>query len=149
MLTGTVLSAADAEEAQRLTEAFVGSAVTVINRLKTATPQQVSLHVKIAEVSRDFVKAVGVNLLNRDQTGGFMFGIAQGRPVGTIGNGTLDPTRFPISDISSFYGLPQGSVSGPFDLASGRPVVVRTVSTAGKTGRNTEYVVPGARPASL
>ena len=146
MLTGTVLNAANAEEAQRLAEGFLGTGVTVVNRLKTATPQQVSLHVKIAEVSRDFVKAVGVNLLSRDQTGGFLFGIAQGRQAGTIGNTTLDPTRYPISDVSSFYGLPQGSVSGPFDLASGRPVIPGTnydLSSLGQGAGKTAIALAG------
>ena len=44
-----------------------------------ATPQQVSLHVKIAEVSRDFVKTIGVNIASFDGSGGFKFGVGQGR----------------------------------------------------------------------
>ena len=82
MLTGTVLSPRDGEEAQHLAESFVGTGVQVINRLKVATPQQVSLHVKIAEVSRDLVKAVGVNFASGDSTSGFKFGIGQGRVTG-------------------------------------------------------------------
>jgi pilus assembly protein CpaC len=121
MLTGTVLAAKDAEEAQRLTETFVGAGVQVINRLHTATPQQVSLHVKIAEVSRDFVKSAGVNILSRDTTGGFLFGVAQGRSVGSVGN--VDTSIFPLADVSTFYGLPAGSVQAPFNLATGRPVI--------------------------
>ena len=42
------------------------------------------LKVKIAEVSRDLLKQVGVNLLSRDPTSGFQFGIGQGSP-GTFG----------------------------------------------------------------
>src|SRR3546814_259516 len=53
ILTGTVHAPEDVEEAQRLVQAIVGDKVTVVNRLKTATPMQVSLHVKIAEDSRD------------------------------------------------------------------------------------------------
>jgi pilus assembly protein CpaC len=76
LLTGKVRSPKDVEEAQRLTETFTSGA-QVLNRLRTATPLQVSLHVKIAEVSRNVAKTIGVNLANRDH-GNFIFGIGQG-----------------------------------------------------------------------
>src|SRR3546814_15109270 len=65
------------EEAQRLVQASVGDKVTVVNRLKTATPMQVSLHVKIAEVSRDLMKEIGVNLLAANNSGSFRFGMGR------------------------------------------------------------------------
>jgi pilus assembly protein CpaC len=78
LLTGTVGSPADVEEAQRLVQAYVGDSTQVVSRLRTAVPLQVTLKVKIAEVSRDLLKQIGVNLLATDTTGGFGFGIAQG-----------------------------------------------------------------------
>jgi pilus assembly protein CpaC len=83
LLTGTVANPDDAAEAERLTQAFVGETTKVLSRLKTATPLQVNLQVRIAEVSRSFAKNVGVNLTSRDNSGGFLFGIGQGRQ-GTI-----------------------------------------------------------------
>ena len=53
----------------------------MISRLKTATPLQVNLQVKIVEVSREFVKAIGLNFITSDNTGGFNFGVAQGEGV--------------------------------------------------------------------
>ena len=78
LLTGTVASPNDGAEAERLVNAFVGDGAKVISRLKTATPLQVNLQVKIVEVSRSFVKNVGVNLGSFDSTSGFKFGIGQG-----------------------------------------------------------------------
>ncbi|WOK36471.1 type II and III secretion system protein family protein [Sphingomonas sp. C3-2] len=75
LLTGTVASPDDVAEAERLAQAFVGEATQIVTRLQTATPLQVNLQVRIAEVSRDFVKSVGVNLLA--SSGGFFF--SQGR----------------------------------------------------------------------
>ncbi|WP_340312973.1 type II and III secretion system protein family protein [Rhizorhabdus argentea] len=118
LLTGAVAAPSDIEEAQKLVEQFVGKDIQVVNRLKSAVPLQVSLHVKIAEVSREFAKTIGVNLLNRDTTGGFLFGVAQGRNFGTIGNADL--SSFPKVDASSVYGLPTGSVSLPFNPATGQ-----------------------------
>jgi pilus assembly protein CpaC len=118
LLTGTVASPSDVEEAQRLVQAFVGEKTQVVSRLKAATPLQVNLQVKIAEVSRELVKEIGVNLLSRDTTGGFLFGIAQGRNFGTIGN--VDISQLPKLDASSVFGLPTGSISLPFDPTSGQ-----------------------------
>lgn len=79
LLTGTVAAPEDAADAQMLVEAYVGDEVNVISRLKMATPLQVNLQVRIAEVSRSVVRAIGVNLATSDKTNGFQFGIGQGR----------------------------------------------------------------------
>ncbi len=78
LLTGTVGSPDDVSEAQRLVQAYVGEGTQVVSRLRSATPLQVTLKVKIAEVSRSVVKQIGVNLLSRDASGGTLFGIGQG-----------------------------------------------------------------------
>jgi pilus assembly protein CpaC len=82
LLTGTVGAPEDAAEAQRLVEAFIGDKANVISRLKTATPLQVNLHVKIAEVSRSLLREIGGNLQMADATSGFRFGVGTGRSIG-------------------------------------------------------------------
>jgi pilus assembly protein CpaC len=79
LLTGTVATPADVEDASRLVEAFVGTGTQVMSRLKTATPLQVMLKVTIAEVSRSLTRNVGVNFEAFDATGGFNFAMARGR----------------------------------------------------------------------
>lgn len=79
LLTGTVSQPDDAAEAERLVQAYVGDATRVLVRLKTATPLQVNLQVKFAEVSRSFIKNIGVNVQTLNSSGGFNFGVAQGR----------------------------------------------------------------------
>jgi pilus assembly protein CpaC len=117
LLTGTVANPGEVEEATRLTQAFVGDKTLVVTKLNTAMPVQVNLQVKIAEVSRGLLKEIGDNLLSRDATGGFLFGISRGRNVGTIGDANL--SNFPKLDASSLFGLPAGSLSLPFDPTSG------------------------------
>ena len=115
LLTGTVASPKDIEEAEHLTQMFTGGSVQVLNRLKTATPMQVNLQVKIAEVSRDLVKTIGVNLLSRDTTGGFLFGIAQGRNFGSIGD--LDVSKLPTAPITTAAGtfqVPYNPITGQY-----------------------------------
>ena len=113
LLTGTVAAPEDGAEAARLVQAYVGDTTKVLSRLGTATPLQVNLQVRIAEVSRSFVKNIGANLQTRDQTGGFLFGVASGRSTGTIGN--VDTSLLPQLDASSKFGLPAGSIKLPFD----------------------------------
>ena len=82
LLTGTVANPNDVEEAQRLVQAYVGTGTQVVSRLRSATPLQVMLKVKIAEVNRSLVKQIGVNLLTRG-SGNTFFG-GQNNP-GTFG----------------------------------------------------------------
>ena len=79
LLTGTVAAPEDAAEAQRLVSAFVGKEANVVTRLKMATPLQVNLHVKFAEVSRTLVRDIGMNWTTGDASSGFQFGVSQGR----------------------------------------------------------------------
>jgi pilus assembly protein CpaC len=100
LLTGTVASPTDVEEAQRLVQAYVGEGTQVVSRLRSATPLQVNLKVRIAEVNRSLLKQVGVNLLTKDLTGGFQFGIGQGNPGTITGAGKT----FNVSSVGTTLG---------------------------------------------
>ena len=89
VLNGTVASPEDSAQAEALVRALLNPGVNTseagavlkilpVNRLRTSTPLQVMLKVRIAEVSRSLVRQIGVNLLTSDTTGGFNFGAAQG-----------------------------------------------------------------------
>jgi pilus assembly protein CpaC len=100
ILTGTVAAPADVAQAQQIVAALLNPGIdvsnpatplkiAVINRLRSATPLQVNLQVKFAEVSKSFVKNIGVRLKTKDNPGGgFLFGSDNGN-AGTI---TVDPT---------------------------------------------------------
>ena len=79
MLSGQVPSPEAVGEAEHLVKQLLGEKQVVVNRLRAATPVQVNLQVKIAEVSRTLLKEVGFNLATRDATGGFLFGVWRGR----------------------------------------------------------------------
>lgn len=118
LLTGTVGQPTDAEEAERLVRAFSGPNTTVVSRLKNATPLQVNLRVRFAEVARSLAKEITGNLATRDTTGGFLFGAQRGRDFVTIGDADL--SSLPQVDASAQFGLPAGSLSLPFDPATGQ-----------------------------
>jgi pilus assembly protein CpaC len=83
LLTGTVAAPEDAAEAERLAAAFLGDGANVVSRLRLATPLQVNLRVRFAEVSRSLARTLGSNLPSIDGTGGFQFGVSNGREAGT------------------------------------------------------------------
>ncbi|MEO0439582.1 MAG: type II and III secretion system protein family protein [Pseudomonadota bacterium] len=118
LLTGTIADPDDAEEAENLVQAYVGDGTRVVSRLKTATPMQVNLKVRFAEVSRTLAKEINGNVLTRDTTGGFQFGVSRGRNFGTITD--FDTSAFPNLDASSLFGLPTGSISLPFNPSTGQ-----------------------------
>ncbi len=118
LLTGTIENPDDAEEAESLVQAYVGDGTRVVSRLKTSTPMQVNLKVRFAEVSRSLAKEINGNVLTRDTTGGFQFGISRGRNIGTIGN--FSTAGFPNLDASNLFGLPAESISLPFNPSTGQ-----------------------------
>ncbi len=100
LLTGTVAQPEDAAEAERLVAAFAGEGTEIVSRLRTATPLQVNLQVRIAEVSRSLSKALSTNFQGQDLQGnGTLFGAQRGRNTGTI---SVDPnTGQTVFDIQN------------------------------------------------
>ena len=126
LLTGTVAAPEDAAEAQRLVQAFVGKEANVITRLKMATPLQVNLHVKIAEVSRSLIRDIGTSLTSIDGSSGFKFGIGQGRSTGTAI--TTDPNLpLGVGNIPSGYTL--DPVTNTLVIKPGTAVTTGSVGT--------------------
>jgi len=91
VINGTVASPEDAAQAEMLVKAALNPGIDVtkdgaalnivpVNRVRVATPLQVNLKVRIAEVSRDLMKQIGVNLLS-STNGSFKFGVAQGEGI--------------------------------------------------------------------
>ena len=85
VLSGTVGSAADGESAKSIAARFAPDADHVVNAMQVDAPNQVNLRVRVAEVSRDVIKAFGFNWgSTATGPGHFAFGLA-------TGSGTLSP----------------------------------------------------------
>jgi pilus assembly protein CpaC len=143
LLTGTVAAPSDVEEAQRLTQAFVGDGTQVISRLRTATPQQVMLKVTIAEVSRTLTRDIGVNL----QGGNGDFAFAQGRDfVGDNGVATYTaPGTTAVSRVLNVLGV---SVQGAVDLReqNGLVTVLAEPNLTALSGETASFLAGGEFP---
>ena len=71
VLTGTVLSGDDKTRAGEVAIQFAGDPTNVANILEVAGAQQVMLQVTVAEVSRDTMKQLGINLSGGLSVGNF------------------------------------------------------------------------------
>ena len=159
LLTGTVANPDDVAEAQRLTQAYVGTDTQVVTRLKSATPLQVMLKVRIAEVNRSLLKSMGVNLLSHDATGGFQFGIGRGNPgtFGTPASGTtaatprtfnINPTGTTLGAFGHLLGL---DLLGTLDIAAndGVATILAEPNLTALSGETASFLAGGEFPIPI
>ena len=137
VINGMVASPEDAAQAEMLVKSLLNPGVDVnnpaaplaivpVNRLKVATPLQVMLKVRVAEMNRSLLKQFGVNLLSRDQ-GRTLFNIGRGNP-GTINvvKGAVDPATGLASESIqnvTFNNLVGGTSLGLFGKILGLDVL--------------------------
>ena len=128
LLTGTIAAPEDSAEAERLVSAFVGEGANVVSRLKMATPLQVNLRVRFAEVSRSLVRNLGINLATLDGTNGFKFGIGQGRSL------TPGQTWQAGGPLGVGAGMGQAFVTAPDGTKINGPAVANGTATSTLAG---------------
>ncbi len=157
LLTGTVASPTDVEEAQRLVQAYVGQGTQVVSRLRSATPLQVNLRVRIAEVNRSLLKQIGVNLLTQTK-GGFSIGIAQGQgihlpPVSCTSSCEppkviRNPLGSTISGVGSLFGL---DIISSLDLAEtdGLVTTLAEPNLTALSGETASFLAGGEFPIPI
>ena len=168
VLNGTVASPADSAQAEMLVRSLLnpgvdtskeGAALKVVpvNRLKVATPLQVNLRVRVAEVNRTLLKQIGVNLLTQT-SGGFSIGLAKGTgislPPVTCTSGCADPKviRSPIgstiSGIGSLFGM---DIISSLDLAEtdGFVVTLAEPNLTALSGETASFLAGGEYPVPV
>jgi pilus assembly protein CpaC len=163
VLTGTVKSPDDIQQAGDLARAFLNPGVDVsdpktalrvmvVNRLRTATPLQVTLQVRISEVSRDFSKNFGVQWQadNAAAIPGTTFSAAQLGDAGTtarLGGRLLGLNVLSQLDVGESEGYVTTLASPNLTALSGEKasflaggeLPIRYTLTSG--GQNTETIV--------
>ncbi|HEY8593206.1 MAG TPA: type II and III secretion system protein family protein [Sphingomicrobium sp.] len=165
ILNGTVASPEDAAQAEMLVKAALNPGVNVnepgapltmvpVSRLRVATPLQVTLKVRIAEINRTAVKRMGVNLLSSDPTGGFQFGVAQGGGIylpapGGDGKGAGDIIRTAIGSTFSASGKLFGlDLIGSLDIAAqdGLVSILAEPNLTALSGETASFLAGGEFP---
>jgi pilus assembly protein CpaC len=82
VVSGTVPAAAEADQAMQTARDFAGAGQTVESRLAVVGGQQVNLRVRIAEVSRNVIRQLGINWSNLASLGqSAAIGVVTGNPL--------------------------------------------------------------------
>lgn len=93
VVEGAVRDPLKAQELREIAGRYLGENETLINRISVAAPTQVNLRVRVAEVSREVTKLLGVNWdAAISSISGITVALATGRPFTT--NGGLPFSRF-------------------------------------------------------
>jgi len=167
LLTGTVKAPEDAAEAERLVEAFAGGGdkVTVVSRLRTATPLQVNLQVRFAEVSRNLIHQVGTNITGLGTGSGSFSGYIgrstrnaitdNGFVAGPVGNITRSwefnqpsDSRTTVGFIAKMFGM---DVAGALDLAetTGLATTLAQPNLTSLSGETASFLAGGEYPYTI
>src|SRR3546814_6161202 len=137
--------------------ADVGSSDLVVSRLRTATPLQVNLQVKISEVSRNLLHKIGTNFTSIDRSGG--------KVLGSIGSGNRDFASFDVDkNLWTFNNPADGSttlggvarilgmdVAGALDLAetTGLATTLAQPNMTCLSGETARFLAGGEYPNSV
>lgn len=116
VMTGHVDNAEEADIARSMAEEFIGKKSTIINKIQIATPVQVNLRVRIAEIGRDTRKKLGFNWENLFASGSTAIGMVQGTNVVNMvpgANGLIKEFAVQGRGINSLFG---GFKAGNFDI---------------------------------
>ncbi len=151
LLTGTVDQPEEAAEAETLVKTFTGGTTQVVSRLKNATPLQINLQVRVAEVSRSLSKEITGNLQTTksglDSNGRpYAFGVAQGRDFVSDTNQIIYPQgSSTIAGLGRLFGI---DVAAAFDLSE-KAGLVSTLANPNLTtvsGETAEFLAGGSFP---
>jgi pilus assembly protein CpaC len=161
IMNGTVSSPEEAEQAQAIVTSILNPGkkegdpldIVPVNRLRTATPLQVTLRVRVAEVNRDLMKQVGVNLLTQTN-GGFSVGISQGSGIflpppddtsGLIPKIIKGPAGSTLSGIGKLFGM---DILSSLDLAEtdGLVNVLAEPNLTALSGETASFLAGGEFP---
>ena len=163
VLNGTVASPNDSAQAEALVRSLLNPGVDTsapgamlkivpVNRLKVATPLQVTLRVRVAEVNRNVLKQIGINLLSSDATSGFRFGIGQGDNGSTSGTGSgpfgvspLNVGGTTLGAAGRLFGL---DIAGALDLAEtdGLVTTLAEPNLTALSGETASFLAGGEYP---
>lgn len=143
VLSGSVSTAGRAEKARVLATALTGDVkgANIVNEMSVATPNQVSLRVKIAEVNRSVLKALGVNWM-KTSGGGLLFSTANPTTGGQITNRNI---------IAGVFGAQSARITATLD-ALAQEGLITTLAEPNLTalnGQTASFLAGGEFPVPI
>lgn len=149
VLHGFVDSPQDADNVQSIASTFIGNGQRVVNMLTTAGSDQVTLMVRVAEVSRSELKRFGINLASALSSGNFAFQLLQGRNIFDAAGNIARSGR----DTSLYTGYQNGSrtVDGLIDAleTQGLISVLAEPNLTTTSGKPANFLAGGEFPIPI
>lgn len=145
VIEGFADSPQQSETINNIASGFVGEGQQVLNMITTAGSDQITLKVKVAEVSRNELKRFGINLASLLNSGNFAFQMIQGRTFGTAGaltrNGTDNSLGFTANSGSD-------TISGVLDAlqTDGLVSILAEPTLTTTTGKTANFLAGGEVP---
>lgn len=148
VMGGFAGSAAESENIRAIASAFIGEKEKMVNMINTAGSDQVTLQVKIVEMSRDDVKKFGINLASMLTRGGMSFQLLQGAAIEYAAGGVLD--RGGSTSTSALGSFTRGgtSITGVIDAleTQGLANVLAEPSLTTESGKTAKFLAGGEFP---
>ena len=92
MLTGSVASPAESQQAFDLAARLAGDGSKVVNGITVRGRDQVMLKVTVAEVQRDVIKQLGIDLSGTASSGQSVLNFNNANPFPVVGSALSTPT---------------------------------------------------------
>lgn len=144
ILTGSVASPIDAQQAGDLAARLVGGSEKVVNSIAVRGRDQVTLKVTVAEVRRDIIKQIGVDLSASMNYGNAIVTFNNSNPFTALGRPLVD------NNIAKVTGLTNGLPSVAATLRAMESAgVIRTLAEPNLTaisGESATFIVGGEFP---
>jgi pilus assembly protein CpaC len=144
ILTGSVSSPIEAQQAGDIATKLVGSADKVVNSIVVRGRDQVMLKVHVAEVRRDIIKQMGVDLSASMNYGTAVVNFNNQNPFTAFGRSLVSQNGFQVSDV--LKGVPQVQATMRAMESAG---VVRTLAEPNLTaisGESATFIAGGEFP---
>ncbi len=149
LLGGSVTDASLAQDVREAVGRYLGQNETIVNRMTVASPTQVSLRVRVAEVSREVFKLFGFNLDALWTPGDFVFGLTTGRLAGT--STRFVDTNGPAGAASGGYSGNNLSIDGVMDALerNGLVTVLAEPNLTALSGETASFLAGGEFPVPV
>jgi len=151
VLSGSIANASDADKARDLAARFIGNADQVLNMLSIEGKEQVMLKVTVAEMQRNVIKQLGVNLSSTANIGDFALRLSTNNQFSLQGGlGGLSTTA-PVNGVTETTNFANSNVSVSSALSAlERDGLVRTLAEPNLTaisGESAKFLAGGEFPA--
>jgi pilus assembly protein CpaC len=143
MLSGTVANAAESAQAADVAAKLVGNADKVVNNLNVRGRDQVMLKVTVAEVQRDVIKQLGIDLNGSFSYGSAVLNFNNSNPFAALGQSLV-----PGNGVSGTFGQAGNNVQATL-RAMERAGIIRTLAEPNLTaisGESANFLAGGEFP---